>query len=203
MLKAKTNTTRFSNDHVMIDIETLSTKNNARILTISAVKFNLINKNETPETQSSHEFQLELLIDQEGLSDEEKKAFDVDKNTMKWWEEREPEIYEYNFKKEPRIKLEDALKRLNEFTVNSKHYWCQGMNFDPVILEHAYTFYNIKPNWKFYDWRDSRTVIKLLYDYIPPNSKQNNHKSIDDCINQIQNLKKVTTLILKGNQAYA
>ncbi len=177
-------------EHVMIDIETLSTKNNARILTISAVKFNLLEEN-----QNKIENELEMLIDQD-LTYEEMQAFDINVDTMSWWEKREKEIYEYNFKKEPRINLKDALIRLNEFLGKStKHFWCQGMNFDPIILEHAYSFYGLKPVWKFYEWRDSRTIIKLLYEYNPPNSNQNNHKSIDDCKNQIKNLKHVINML--------
>ena len=64
---------------VMIDIETLSTKNNAAILSIGAVKFNI--KSGVIDTYYQN-------ID---ASTAKKFNRDIDKSTLEWWSKQNPE----------------------------------------------------------------------------------------------------------------
>lgn len=162
---------------VMIDIETLSTVTDAAILSIAAVKFDPFN----PTEQNYEEFQ--CFID---IEDCKAKGLTISEDTMAWWETQPPEVKKLNFESEPRLKLSDALSQLTSFCRGVKRYWCQGMNFDPVVLESAYKRVDMKPEWKFWEWRDSRTVSRLVHFTNLPKKPKTAHTAIEDCNYQIQ-----------------
>ena len=168
----------------MIDIETLSTQNNAIILTIGAIKFNrhddvlLLKKMPTfyerIDIQSCKNIGL--------ISDE---------STSQWWKNQEDDIRYEALENPDRIPIHNALRKLSIFLRNCKYIWCQGINFDPVILENAYTRCKIPLPWKYYILRDTRTLYDItnvnLKDFCHTDGK---HNSLKDCYYQVNALKK-------------
>ena len=162
---------------VMIDIETLSTNYDAALLSIAAVKFNPFDK-----TEALYE-EFQLFVDIEDCKD---KGCTISEDTMTWWQTQPEEVRKINFESQPRLSLTEALSQLSSFCRGVKRYWCQGMNFDPIVLENAYKIVGLKPEWKFWEWRDSRTISRLIHFTNIPKKPKNAHDAIEDCKYQIQ-----------------
>ena len=90
-----------------------------------------------------------------------------------------------------RIQIQDALRKLSIFVRDCKYIWCQGINFDPVILENAYRKCKIQIPWKYYNLRDTRTVFDIckidLKNFTKPDT---HHNALQDCYIQYLALKK-------------
>jgi hypothetical protein len=172
---------------VMIDIETTSTQNNACILSIGVVAFNLYNISLSGESEDK---KLELLIDKKSCDE---IGLHTCPDTMKWWSNQSISVKKRAFEDGPRISIKDALLKLSEFCkkYKFKRYWAQGINFDYIVLENAYSYCGLKEyiTWKFYQLRDSRTV-RFLVDVVPEKPKDA-HDAIADCKYQIEMIQYV------------
>jgi hypothetical protein len=171
----------------MIDIETIATTPNSAIITIAAVRFDALARTDKMET-------LELLID---VDDCMGRGFDVDPNTLDWWGKQSPEAQYAAFEKGPRLLLPDALTSLSRFVFNTQRLWCQGMNFDPVILENAYRKIGQTVPWMYWKWRDSRTLLSLLAEL--PKKDSRAHDAVYDAVWQAKLVQQVLqTLKVEG-----
>jgi hypothetical protein len=168
--------TKFSHLDVMIDIETLSTEVNAAIVSISAKKFNPWSE-EDGETCT-------IFVD---VDDCKALGLHESESTLNWWKTNDVEVYNFNFNSQPRCSLKIALQKLCDFVHGCQRFWCQGMNFDAVILDHACKVAGVTPPWKFWQWRDARTIAKLCR----ITGRKNNHNPVADCENQIATIKEI------------
>lgn len=175
---------------VMIDIETLSTKPGATILTIGALIFNRANNN-----NYENKFYKRIKIPIDDVS-----YFDVCENTKKWWKKQNSKCFYENCENPDRIFLKDALKELSKFIPEKSLIWANSPSFDCVILENAYRYYDIPIPWEFYNLRDLRTIMDIAnvkhrdYSYIKEDYKT--HISINDCIYQTYIIKECYKKIL-------
>lgn len=174
----------------MIDIETLSTKNNAVILTIGAIKFN-INK-ELDKTK-----QLYMRINLQSCKN---LRLHTDNNTVKWWKEQSAEAQYEVFEHPDRIDIKDALNKLSEFLKDTKCIWANSPNFDCVILENAFNKCKIDVPWKFWNLRDCRTVYSLARLNLATfrkniEDKNAAHNALNDCVMQVLALKESFKII--------
>jgi exodeoxyribonuclease VIII len=170
---------------IMIDLETLSTRNDAVILTIGAVKFN-INK-ELDKTK-----QLYMRINLQSCKN---LKMHTDRSTVKWWKEQSKEAQYEVFENPDRIDIKDALVKLSEFLKNGKCIWANSPNFDCVILENAFNKCGIDIPWKFWNLRDCRTVYGLARLNLSSFRKNiedesSAHNALNDCVMQILALKE-------------
>ncbi len=157
---------------VMIDIETLSTEPTAVILNIAAIRF-------CPFTGEVSDT-IEILLD---IEDCLSLGCTKSEDTVKWWNSQKDSIKNHVLYGSPRYKLKDSLFQLIRFAKGTKRFWAQGINFDPVILEYAYKVCGLTPPWKFWQWRDSRTIQKLTN---IPASKDASHSALEDCKRQVE-----------------
>lgn len=177
---------------IMIDIETYSTKSNALILCIGAIKFdpNL----DSLDINSINKFY--CLID---IEHSKKFSFDIEKSCTDWWEKQPLELRKEIFESTNRVTIKKALLALNNWIGESKfnNVWAQGMNFDFPILENAYNIFNIDIPWKFWQLRDSRTLCEVCK--IPKSFEFNDqvHHPIYDCYRQILSVQKAFKKIRK------
>jgi hypothetical protein len=141
--------------HIILDLETLSTENNALILSIGAV---LIDSDslcivehfyETIDLKSSMEF-----------------PFHISSSTLEWWFNQSKEAIGSTF-----------LTTRNRFSVlevlTHFHNWCKNINgpwviwgnsdsFDCTILENAYKIVNLTCPFNYLQFRDFRTMRALF-----------------------------------------
>lgn len=140
---------------IVIDIETLSHRRDALIVSVAAVTIDR-------ETLTISEDVLDIAVDLD-LVDESK--FHISGSTVLWWL-RQPQQAREALQNgtEP---MEGILSALSEYISkqvldDGYRIWANGANFDPGILEHAYGVFGMDPNWDFYQVRCVRTLCAEL-----------------------------------------
>jgi hypothetical protein len=133
----------------MLDLETFSTSNNALIVSIGLVSFDM---------EGIIDKQL-IIIDME---DSNCKHFDIDPMTVKWWFEQNKSAREHLFLQE--MPLREGLRSVNEFIRGSQGVWGNSSTFDNVILRNAMNQLHITPSWSFRKDSCYRTIKSLCPD---------------------------------------
>lgn len=165
---------------IMIDLETLSTSNRARILSIGAVAFD----RETGALGKSFYCSLEPP-----LHSVEKNIL-VDDATVKWWDKQSDEA-----KQALSLNRFGYATGLDKFLIFMRHFntskikvWANDPTFDCAILSHSLSAHNFVTPWKFYNERSCRTMKDLSQHFfgdenygIENNSK---HHALEDAIYQ-------------------
>lgn len=163
--------------HVMVDIETLADTNNAVIVTIGAVKFDI----ETGETGS----RFYRIVDIDSCL---KAGFEVTGGTIKWWMTNSEESRKEMAKHGQHINA--VLNDFSEFLEDEDyHIWANGLRFDTAILENAYRRLDKKVPWNHRKEMDVRTLVAFAPEFkaeAVKNWKETLHNAIDDCLLQIQ-----------------
>jgi len=166
----------------MIDLETLSTRPNAVILVLAAVKFNRTGKIRKLEDMDTFYHRITI-------NSCEEKGMHTDPETQKWWDKQDREVREEAFG-EPREDLSVVLRKFIEWYGDAKTPWSHGATFDLVILNDAFRRCNLEAPWKFWDCRDTRTLYDIAgvknWD-LPQASK---HHALYDCDRQIWGVKE-------------
>lgn len=148
--------------HYMIDIETLSVRVDAAVMSIGMVEFDL--------TGIKRELYCELSLDAQ-------PSRVIDQRTLQWWLSLG--------KKFPlgSASPEQAKSGIEEFFREggpNPKVWAKGINFDIVILESLFSNPKPYPLWRYSDVRDARTVFKLC-DY---KFKEPKHHALHDAYDQ-------------------
>lgn len=157
--------------HATIDIETLSTKPDAVVLTIGGIKFNPFTKE---EPHSEFYYRLEV-------NEQSERGRDIEEDTLNWWATQPPEIMEEALGDENRVSVAQTLTDLNKWLVGADKIWCQGPVFDICILENMYRQYDKHFNWVFWNIRDSRTLFGLMPEDPRKKYKFAAHNALEDC----------------------
>lgn len=160
----------------MLDIETISTKPNATILTIASQTFDPFGKGVTTEPN---------FYTRVTLESQEKRH--IDDATVAWWANQSAEAQAEAFNEEDRVPLSDALHGLIKSAWQADLIWANGTVFDIVILENAFVECGIAIPWKFWTIRDTRTVYGLYPDLPKPKTE---HHALLDCHRQIELLQQ-------------
>lgn len=164
----------------MLDLETLSTRPEATILTFGAVKFD-------PYTDQIHEQGLYLRVD---VDEQIVLGRHVDDSTVEWWGKQADDVREEALGDDNRVSLEQFTTELNRFLVGAGNIWAQGPVFDIVILENLYRQLNKPAPWYYWQIRDSRTLFGVHGD---PRVKGRvgHHNALDDCKYQAQGVQEI------------
>lgn len=162
--------------HVMIDLETLSTKHNAVFLSIGAVQFDI----------ASGKFG-ETFYQNIDLASARQYNRHIDVNTVKWWMEQRPEIFTMMFKDPEFITTVLASFANFMYTNDITYAWGNSASFDLGILGDAYDAIGMERPWKFYNERCLRTMKGMFPQYIEGLKFKGEleHDPIYDCKKQI------------------
>lgn len=166
-------------NNIMLDIETLSTKPNAVIMQIAAVKFEFgSDKIEKFEVNCNIKSSIDL-----GLH--------VDPKTVDWWKSKPPEqLVTISKNSQP---IFDCIQQFSEFVGNPNDMvlWSNGNNFDFPIIESTCDMLGIRVPWNYWNLRDARTVYAVFgLDFKTYPRVGTYHNAIDDCLTQIKALKE-------------
>ena len=164
----------------MLDLETLSTKPDATVLTFGACKFN-------PYKQEDIDKGIYFRIN---VDEQITLGRDVDDSTVEWWGKQAEDVREEALGDGDRITLEQFTKELNRFIVGAKNIWAQGPVFDIVILENLYRQIGLPCPWQFWQIRDSRTLLSTHGDPREKN-KVGLHNALEDAVSQAQAVQHV------------
>ena len=161
-------------NHAMLDLETLSTENNAVVLTIGGCKFNPFKDTEPFE-------KVHLKID---TTEQIERGRHIEDSTLKWWGTQPTEVKEAAFSEEGRCTVKEAHDYLHEWIKDCNKIWCQGPSFDFPIMKSLFREIDLDVPWKFWLERDARTITGL----VPENLKEKidfaAHNAVEDCIAQ-------------------
>lgn len=161
--------------HVMLDLETLSTRHDAMILSIGAVKFDASNVLD----------RFEVTINPESS---ERYGRHISASTTMWWMDGERTPAREHLLDAPKVDLPDALYGFAEwFGSESLPVWGNAATFDNAILRSAYAAIGEEEPWKFWDDRCYRTV-KNLAPEIKLKRVGTYHKAVDDADSQAVHL---------------
>lgn len=136
--------------HIMIDTETLGTSADAVILSIGAVKFDLV----TGEIDDGGFYS--------SISVESNLAWKrrVSEDTLLWWFKQPAAAQQVFF--EPKETLETALEQFSDWVGDGDYeVWSNGADFDLPMIAHAFTQTGIEIPWKFWNSRCFRTYKNL------------------------------------------
>ena len=136
----------------MIDIETLGTDPDSIILTVGAVKFDPYSLHE-PYDKVTWKLDIDA---QEALGRQ------TSDSTLEWWAKQDPEIRERAFSEDGRISIDEFFKEFNRYLTGMKGIWCQGPQFDMVMIEDLYRQKLHHTSWKYWQVKDSRTLFSLM-----------------------------------------
>lgn len=167
---------------VMIDIETLSTRPDALILTIGAVRF----RRDGGEILPKDKFYVRVCIDSC-----KRYGLHVEPDTLEWWSRQNERARYEAVENTDRVALPTALDRLSKFFGANDIVWANSPSFDCVILENAYRACGKVAPWKFWNLRDCRTIKDIAcVRSSGGSSKEPNHHAIDDCLDQVATVQK-------------
>lgn len=138
--------------HAMIDIETLGTDPDSVILSVGACKFNPWSAD---EPHSSLYFKLHI-------DEQVEKGRTISESTLEWWGQQDAAIRDEAFTEEGRVSVVDFYKELNRWLVGVDKIWCQGPQFDMVMLESTAKQFGTHYNWAYWQVCDSRTLFNLM-----------------------------------------
>jgi len=168
----------------MIDLETLSTRPTAAILSIGAVQFD-------PYTgEFGQTFYTTVLTESCAAA-----GLTIDRETVDWWGKQGEAAQAIlkdcmDFQSSPTITecLSDLAMFIN--TNKLKHPWSCGAGFDIPILSNAYTQTEQKIPWDFWNVRCYRT-IKALFRTDEDDFVGIEHNALDDAKHQAKHLCKI------------
>lgn len=161
----------------MLDLETMSTRSNAAIASIGAVKFDV----------------------DAGVIDTFYRTIDLrtckavglhfDQETIDWWKQQSKEA-----QKALQVDNISIMQALDDFSTwfgnKSLPTWGNGAGFDNVIMENAYRAVNSKRPWLPWDDRCYRTIKNIIQ--VPIDERQGTyHNALDDAMHQTKHLLKI------------
>ena len=138
--------------HVMIDIETLSTTPDAVVMSVGAVKFDP--KATSPPTNKT--------LWRPDIDEQTERDRHVSESTLEWWSKQPAHIQEDAFSDDHRVEVLSFMKELNRYCVGAEKIWCQGPQFDLLILENLYSQWGHHYGWQFWQVMDCRTLFQLM-----------------------------------------
>ncbi|MDQ1150182.1 hypothetical protein QE382_002166 [Sphingobacterium zeae] len=172
---------------IMIDLESLDTKDSTAILSIAAQAFNIETGEVCPDNfYATLNYERQI---QEG------RTISVD--TMLWWGKQSEEAKEEAFG--GNMPLWEALIELrryfNKYCYTDRYVWAKAPAFDLSILKHAYDELEQEPYWDYSNERDVRTYLWSAVNLIDQTENNTTHISKQDVANQISQVCHVYQLI--------
>lgn len=160
--------------HAMIDIETLGTEPDCVVLSVGAVKFDPYMLTE-PHNKTLWRPAVETQM-AAGRS--------VMEETLLWWSKQPQHIQDQALTEDGRIPLEEFFADLNKYLVGVDKIWCQGPQFDMVILENMFKQFEHHRNWAFWQIMDCRTIFNMMPTDPRKAIQQNLHSADEDAYYQ-------------------
>lgn len=186
-----------SEQHIMIDLETLSNRPaDGAILSVAAVKFDLYNgplidcTRPLPMFNWRDEQECYCIVD---LEDQFARGMKPEKETLRWWLDAS-RVNEYvRMVTAQAIKMEGALREVQRFVewnnnVITTYGWSHGSMYDMRFLEEKYVKWEMVNPFSHKYVMDTRTLLKthrdiMGYDVVWP-EPQMKHHPIDDARRQ-------------------
>ena len=182
---------------IMIDLETVDTKESAMILSIGAVPFNP--DEPAMDAESFDMYLSDSFLMSLDLSTQAGRT--VSNDTIMWWMNQDARA---QAAMDGTIQLYDALVALIDFIKDYKgeNILANSPSFDLRILEHAFKQYGLTTPWVFYNEQDVRTLSKCVFPEGKPSApfagQMIAHRADHDCVYQCWLVQEAMDVIQKG-----
>jgi exodeoxyribonuclease VIII len=162
--------------NVMLDLETYSTRPNAAIASIGAVKW------QGDEIVDTFYCTIDAATCKEA-------GLHFEKSTLEWWSKQSKEARSALLK--DNLPLADALTKFEVwFGPKSLPTWGNGAGFDNVIMDCAYKALDRKRPWLPWEDRCYRTMKNMIN--VPIDKREGTyHNALDDALTQTKHLIKI------------
>ena len=187
-----------THNNFMIDLETLSTDNDAVILSIGAVQMTLPKFEGEVFLEGTLGAEFYINVDPQSCIDH---GMRVNASTIDWWQDQDPAAQKAL--RENRVGIRSALAELWHFLIPSEGdtctVWAHGDVFDIAILNNAYirfVKYKTTP-WKYNGVRDARTAYDLTG--VWPNDDHNDINHVAH--NALSDAKRQARAVIQGIRA--
>lgn len=164
---------------IMVDLETMSTKHNAAIVSIGAVEMDFKNK-----TLGKEPFYINI-----DLKSSQDAGLHIDADTVNWWMMQKDDA-----RKALTGNRESLIDALTDFyrwlqkIGGVCRIWGNGANFDNVILRNAYEAVGVTCPWPFWNDMCYRTIKNMHPDVWQPTRSGTYHNALDDATFQAEHL---------------
>ncbi len=167
--------------NIMIDLETLGVRADSVIMSIGAVKFDLVSGK-----IDDGAFYTSISVD----SNHEAAPRHINESTLVWWLEQSQEAKRVF--SEPKTTLFAALSDLKEWVGKDDYrVWSNGADFDIPMLTHAFHTNNLEAPWKFWMTGCYRTMKALPGAPKALKAPKIAHNALDDAIAQTMHLQLI------------
>lgn len=156
-------------NHIMLDIETMSTQPNAAVFEVAMRKFDPATGAVSPTSF------LWQFVPTTG---------DIDPQTVLWWTQQDRRLLEKDCMTTEAQAVADIYQTLEEF--QECLLWAKPASFDCVILEQLLMRNRLKMPIRYWQWRDVRTIVALAQPM--PNKPTTTHQALQDIDDQIAEL---------------
>ena len=156
--------------HAMIDIETLDSTPTSTVLSIGAVKFDPYTMHEPRDRK----------LWRPCIDDQVNVGRTISNDTLEWWAKQDAHVRDVTFTEEGRLPAMDIMADMNRYLVGVDKIWCQGPQFDMVILEDMFRQFGHHTNWQFWQIMDCRTIFNMMPADPRKAIQQNAHSADDD-----------------------
>lgn len=165
---------------IMVDMETMSTRADAVIISIGAVKFD----------PNSDKMDNEGFYASISISSNLDAGRHISEDTMQWWMKQSDGARAVF--SEPKIPLSEALDSFKEWVgVGKYEIWSNGADFDIPMLGHAFSTHGVAPPWEFFRSRCFRTMKSLPFAKLAPVvANPLKHNALQDAITQAKQLQE-------------
>lgn len=162
---------------VMVDLETWGTYAGSAIRSVAALEFDLMGE------RIAHDTAFYMNVNTPSQTD---LGLLMEQSTVDWWARQSAEAQQALEVEQQHILV--VLDKLHSWFLSlngSPFVWCQGANFDVVLLAEIYRRANRQTPWRFFNVRDTRTAYMLggINDKQIPR-EGTAHNALDDCVHQ-------------------
>jgi len=167
-------------NHVMVDLETMGTGNEAAIVSLGAVKFD-------PMAAGI----IDAFYVRVDLASSVAFRLKIDPSTVMWWMDPERNSARKALLRDEAHDLGTALDGFSQwFGTESLPTWGNGATFDNVILRNAYAKIGFECPWKYTHDRCYRT-FKCLAPGLEASPTGVWHQALDDATSQARHLQAI------------
>ena len=166
--------------HVMVDLETMGTGNDAAIISLGAVKFD-------PMTEEiGDKFYVRV-----SLESSKAHGLTLDASTIMWWMHPDRAAAREALIVDEDHDLATALEGFSMwYGTDTLPVWGNGATFDNVILRAAFRACNMETPWPFWADRCYRTLKSLAPD-IQLERRGTHHNALDDAETQAAHMQHI------------
>lgn len=165
---------------MMIDVETLSTRNNAVMLSIGVVVFDT-------------DIEATFSAVASDVDDQAERGAHVQPSTALWWM-RQSDLARQQFRNGiPTVKILEQVAYLWTKLECSK-VWSYGSTYDISIIENLYRLYSIQVPWSYKNVMCHRTLVSL-FPHIQRDLPEVSHDALEDAVSQAKTCMKILRTI--------